>query len=95
MIERIEKLEEALKVVLYAYEQNQLFIESNTTTMDSALDAINTIPEFMNDTDKRIRELQGAFVNVVKGQEAHMKIIESQGRTIKKILETLEIMQKR
>ncbi|OHT44471.1 hypothetical protein [Flavobacterium tructae] len=95
MIERIEKLEEELKVIRYAYEQNTLFLENDSKNMEELILFNQTILEFMKETDERIKSLQDAFVISTTNTELHFNLIESQGRTIKTILETLQIMQKR
>lgn len=95
MIERVEKIEDELNIVKYKFELLEQFFKSDTEKTESLKLLIDAMKNFMQDTDKKIKDLEDAFILQSKNRELMNKLIESQGKTIKTIIETLEIMNKK
>ena len=97
MIERIEKIENELKVIRNYFESTMQFIESEkekTEALALMNSTIGALFGHVKDFDKKIIELEDSYVLLSKNKALHFQIIESQGRTIKTLIETLESHQK-
>lgn len=95
MIERIEKIEDELNIAKYKFELLEQFFKSNAEKTEALTMLTDTLKEFMLDTDSKIKDLQDSFVLQSKNRELMNQLIESQGRTIKTIIETLEIINRK
>ena len=58
MEERIASLEEQMKTILYAYEQNQLFLKSDSETKDIIIQLNKVMTQFMLDSHERLNKIE-------------------------------------
>ena len=89
MIERIEKIEEELKVIRYAYQQNKLFLESHNEAMDSSNLLLKTLPEFNANVVDRIQQLEELFESLKSAVTHQGELQDVMHRNIKHISEIL------
>ena len=89
MVERIEKIEDDMNIVKYKLELLEQFFKSDSEKTEALSIFTNSVKEFIVQTDDRIKDLQDSFVTLSKNRELMNQIIESQGRTIKTIVEMI------
>lgn len=66
MIERVEQLEEEIKVLRYAYEQNILFLQSEKEVKDTWNATMPLVVAFVKEAKERIENLEESNVRLSK-----------------------------
>lgn len=95
LIERIEKIEDLLNIMKYNFEFTQKFAQSTKEVNEEFKTLMDSTTEYIKDVNNQIIDLQDSFVVLSKNLDIQRQLTESQGRSIKYLTQTIELLIKK